>query len=1267
MWCDVEGVYVRGWAHCDDERVTGLYLRCGDLVAAAEDRHARADVSAAYPALPYDDCGFTCYLACPPFRPVVLGISTAEATTEVALEGVVQTDVGEPQDDDDPFDRFIAEMKRIGGNVVEIGARAVSPGAVLQRDRFAPECTFTGVDVHAAPGVDVVADAHFLSSAIAPGSADGVFSLAVMEHLATPWLVAAEINRVLKVGGLTYHVVPHSWPLHELPNDFWRMSSEALRVLFGAATGFEVVLATMTTPIQMIPHASLRKPPYLDFPLARGMGLARVLARKVADIGAGAVSWPVSREDSALHGRRYPWRPPATNGTSSNGASSNGAASNGTASNGVAHDGAAEPAVDLVAVIRSSPLFDGDWYLAHNPDVAAAGTDAAEHYLHHGGFEERDPGPHFNSAFYLQSNPDVRRHGMNPLLHYVLHGRAEGRAGANPHARWVRDCDRLDDLDRVAIRRHIAGLERHPLLSVVVPVYDTDPQHLAEMIASVKQQAYPYWELCIADDCSTDPAVARILRAAAAGDRRIKLAFRTRNGHISAATNSALALATGEFVCLLDHDDLLHENALYELAVELDAHPDADLVYSDSDQIDEEGCPYQPYFKTDWNYDLMLGQNMISHLGAYRRALVEQVGGMRTGFEGSQDYDLALRVADATAPERIRHIPAILYHWRRPAGAASFSALAPERCTTALRTAVADHLARRGIAARVEPARGAPHFSRVVYPLPPQPPLVTVAAIATGERDGADERLRDVLSRTAYDPVEIVVVHAERGALAQAKNRAVREARGDVVVLLDADLRADDPQWLSTLVSHALRPGVGLVGALVAGPDGAIADAGIVLNARAGHAAAHARGGHFGCFALTREVSAVSSACVAFRRAHYVEAGGLRDDVPLRRAEVELCLRVRDAGLRTIATADAELVRDTPRADDVGGDDAASPSCAEDPFYNPNLSLETLYHEPANPSRRVKPWARARRELEVREGQARRARSMLDGVPRTARILEVGPSYSPVAPRADGWRTTIVDHASRAELVEKYRLVPDVWVERIEDVDCIWSDGSLADAVPAALHGTFDVVIASHVIEHTPDPVAFLRAMETLLRDDGIVVLAVPDKRFCFDYFRPLATTAHLLEAHESGRVRHTRRTAYEHYAYAALSGGQGAWGQAPVADLALVHDFERAAGLFAAYDASADAPYADMHAWQFTPASFALILLELARLEMLDWAPETITPPEGCEFRARLRRGGIAQARALPPAELDARRLELLREIVRETGEQARYAPAGACGTIPA
>lgn len=757
---------------------------------------------------------------------------------------------------------------------------------------------------------------------------------------------------------------------------------------------------------------------------------------------------------------------------------------------------------DDIALIRSSALFQAEWYLDRYPDVRAAELDPARHYLEFGGVEERDPGPDFDSGSYLRCNLDVQRAGLNPLLHYLKFGREEGRLISSLHARWIDVNEQLQPLDREAIQLHIESFSRHPLISVIVPVYRTDPCLLREMIASVTRQTYPYWQCCIADDNSESPEIIEILRAAAEAEPRIHLTLREGNGNICAATNTALEQAAGEFVCLLDHDDVLHENALYEVAAEILAHPEADILYSDSDSMDDHGHRFDPYFKPDWNYDLMLGLNLISYLGVYRRSLVEAVGGMRTGYEGSQDYDLALRVAELTTPERIRHVPAILYHWRRSTLRESFSDRAIEQCVDAARAAIADHLRRRGLQATPQPSQKISNFTRVMYALPSPPPLVTVGVVAPDKPGHLIACLSAVLFRTPYSPVEVLVLRVpsedpetgaaldrlEQGGLIrtlrsaqplnanEARNLLVGQANGEVVVLLDSDVEMTDRAWLNELVSQALRPEIGLVGPIVVGADGRLCEAGRVLSAKcAPPAVKREAGGYFGVFALTRQVSALSAACLAFRKAVYLQAGGMVAQQPQYQAEVDFCLRVQAAGFRNLLTPHMEATRHSPHSAIASEPDKSeAPTLREDPFYSPHLSLDALFVETSNPSRRVKPWSAIRNRLTIQKGQALRAGILLEGVPRAAKLLEIGASYSPIAPRSEGWDTKIVDHANRAELVEKYKREPDVWVGRIEEVDFIWTEGSIADAIPQVFHGTFDCLIASHVIEHVPDLVGFL-------------------------------------------------------------------------------------------------------------------------------------------------------------------------------------------------
>jgi SAM-dependent methyltransferase len=308
LWCDAHGVFVKGWAHAYCRAPTAIHIRSGAYRATTNALFDRPDLQPFFPALVSTLCGFAVYLPCSPFRPVTLEVETIDGTVEFDV-----TELGPEHpinaysaDGEYPIDAFASEMKRIGGTVLEIGARVVGPSSTLNAGKFEPECKFIGLDIHEAPGVDIVEDAHFLSDSIAPGTIDGVFSEAVIEHLACPWLLAAQINKVLKLGGLTLHAVPHSFPIHETPNDFWRMSSEGLKVLFSPAVGFEVIEVGMADPVRMFIHPSKRVGPMLEFPLHNGMASSWILARKTFDLPHGTITWPLQRDESLSQSKAYP-------------------------------------------------------------------------------------------------------------------------------------------------------------------------------------------------------------------------------------------------------------------------------------------------------------------------------------------------------------------------------------------------------------------------------------------------------------------------------------------------------------------------------------------------------------------------------------------------------------------------------------------------------------------------------------------------------------------------------------------------------------------------------------------------------------------------------------------------------------------------------------------------------------------------------------------------------------------------------------------------
>lgn len=275
---------------------------------------------------------------------------------------------------------------------------------------------------------------------------------------------------------------------------------------------------------------------------------------------------------------------------------------------------------------------------------------------------------------------------------------------------------------------------------------------------------------------------------------------------------------------------------------------------------------------------------------------------------------------------------------------------------------------------------------------------------------------------------------------------------------------------------------------------------------------------------------------------------------------------------------------------------------------------------------------------------------LLSGLSRDSRLIEIGPSYGPLAPKAEGWRTTVVDHADRAALVGKYRGDPSVDSGRIEEVDVVWRGGPLDEAFPSASHGGYTALIASHVLEHLPDAIGFLKSAETLLDSrTGRLRLALPDRRLCFDIFRPPATTGRLLAAHRSAAIRHSYADLFDHVAYLARIDGRAAWTAEPLGGLALDHSLEQARH-HAEQAAAPDAPYVDCHAWQFTPASFELIVLELAALGVIDWRIEWIEPQPCTEFLVSLSR----PRQAPDPDDLQRRRGALLKRIIVEMRDVA-------------
>jgi GT2 family glycosyltransferase len=558
---------------------------------------------------------------------------------------------------------------------------------------------------------------------------------------------------------------------------------------------------------------------------------------------------------------------------------------------------------------------------------------------------------------------------------------------------WVERFDTLDEAGRTELSSRLDKLAFRPRFSILMPAFDPQEEHLRRALDSVLQQIYPEWQLCIADDGSTTPRTREILEEYRGRDERIAVTYRRRNGGISRASNSALELADGDYLILLDDNDQLAPHALACLALELDRHPDALLVYSDEDKLDHRGQRVLPYFKPDWNPPLLLGQNCLSHVTCFRRQDVVEVGGFRVGMEGSQDHDLVLRVAERAGPSQIRHVPLVLYHWRIHPGSTAASLGAKPFAVDASRRAVADHLRRTKTPAEalLAPAHSG---TRVRHRLPR--PLPSVAVTVFGESlEAAEQTVGYLVPLTTYPGVQMTpsatsLFRRPPSQLSQEGPSGLAEVGDEVLCSIAAGVEVLDESWLDQLVAEFADPAVGMVGGRLETREGRLARGPLALGP-GGEVLAPLDGvernqtGSFGHAWLVHDVGAFAPGCFAIRRSVLQEVSGAFSTAGFWQV-LELCLRVRRAGYRLRWTPYSRLgVRDprslampTPK----GG---AGPLRLEadsrrryldavqhDPAYSPNLSLEPgRAFDLAWPPRRPAEWAfltPSRDERERRSG-----------------------------------------------------------------------------------------------------------------------------------------------------------------------------------------------------------------------------------------------------------------------------------------------------------
>lgn len=518
------------------------------------------------------------------------------------------------------------------------------------------------------------------------------------------------------------------------------------------------------------------------------------------------------------------------------------------------------------------------------------------------------------------------------------------------YEKWIRNHDSLTAEKINLIEKEIAEFQYKPLISIVLPVYNVEENWLRKCLDSVSAQIYENWELCIADDFSPAKHIRKVLEEFAAKDSRIKTIFRTENGHISMASNSALELANGEFCALLDHDDELSKDAIFYVVKELNAFPETDFIYTDEDMIDENGKRYEPKFKPDFSRELFYSVNYLTHLAIYRTEILRKIGGWRKGFEGSQDYDLALRVIEEIPEKNIRHIPRVLYHWRAIQGSVALSADEKPYAHERARKAISEHLERIGKKAKV--VEGFRNFHRVSFDLPKDLPKVSLIFYSENDFDSVQEKIESFLSTTDYENIETIFTE---NADAEKLNSAVSETTGEILCFVDVNLKPLMGNWLNELISFAIQDEIGAVGTRILNRNEKILQHGFIVGTEEIISSAFKDFSKDESDTLARtnligNFSAVSISCFCVRKSLFEELDGFDfRHFPKRLFDAYFCLKLHEKGLRIVFTPYAEMIKldDEKRLNfeiEPTSDEKKffarkwREVCENDPFYNPNLS-----------------------------------------------------------------------------------------------------------------------------------------------------------------------------------------------------------------------------------------------------------------------------------------------------------------------------------------
>ncbi|MEG0978199.1 MAG: glycosyltransferase [Bacilli bacterium] len=576
--------------------------------------------------------------------------------------------------------------------------------------------------------------------------------------------------------------------------------------------------------------------------------------------------------------------------------------------------------------------------------------------------DRRKLGKYKFSEFIVNSLKTLKNDGLNEVINRV---KMQKNNVWNSYDFWIYNHEKYD---LKQVRQNIDLFQLQPKISIVVPVYNVDEKWLRRNIESVRSQYYANWELCLADDCSPAPHIKKILNEYKDLDERIKVVFREKNGHISEATNSAIALATGDYIGFMDNDDELAPFALYEYVKLINNHNKADFIYCDEDMIDTTGRRFNPFFKSSWNFELLNGHNYITHFVVVKKELLNKVGLLDSEVNGSQDYDFVLRATEEA--KGIYHVPKILYHWRTIEGSVAENPEAKNYAYFAGQKALENAMERRGLAGEVFIA---PNYGtyRINYNYNLKP-LISIVLVGDKNKQILTQQcLESILKMTVYKNYEIVAVNCENSdiildkkihwvynnaerTMSELKNFGAKKSKGEYLVFLDSTMKIIQSEWLEELLNYGLKQNVGIVGNKILDLENKVYNAGMWLDEKGSLVHYTHRGcqkdnlGYYYRLVLPQYVFSVSEECLMISKEKFDECRGFSVDLLHPLADIDLCLKIRQKNLEVVWTPYSEICQAEKKNENILKENLDvfkskwSQKEWEDPYTNPYLIMNKI-------------------------------------------------------------------------------------------------------------------------------------------------------------------------------------------------------------------------------------------------------------------------------------------------------------------------------------